>query len=185
MITLLETLKITGAILGILAFVWKIGDVLYSYLHIALTVDIDGVTVSAKTTVENKNPIRKKVDNALLLVGLESESPIDTFNKLSSFISPPKSVQSTNELASIRLEKPIYDEAGRAVIPLPFYKSENSKIGNEKLTYRVPIDTTHVRQGVPYSVRFFLWAKGHYHRSTQDAFLLRELTAPPTFKPKG
>jgi hypothetical protein len=168
-----ESLKIIGAILGIAAFGWKLWDAETSYLYIDVTVNTDqNKAILVKTSMENKSPLKKKIDNALLLVGPETEDPIQTFNELNLFCSLGKKVRSTNEIACVQINSPVYDDAGRALIPLPFYYSENIVIGDEKLSYRAPIDISHLKANVTYSVRFFLCAVGRLHRSTHDAFLI-------------
>ena len=171
-----DTLTTIGSLLGILAFVWKLWDAFSAYLHIRLEVRLEGHgQVNARTTVENKGVFAKRVDNAVILIGPEAESPIDTFNALGVL---PHPVGSTNEIAAVRAEKAIFEENGRALIPLPFYYSENIAIGDELLNYTAPISTQTFRPGVTYSVRFFLWTSGRYHRSTQDCFALPSITEP-------
>lgn len=167
-----ELLTTIGAVLGILAFCWKVWDTLKGYLRIDVIVETsEDQIVSAKTAVENQSVRNKIVYNALLLIGPESENPIDLFNHLAfnTGFNPP--VQSTNEIALIQSSKPVYDREGRAVIPLPFYYSENVRIGDERMSYRSPINTNYMTDMVPYSVRFFVCASGRLHRSTHDAFV--------------
>ncbi|MBI4744866.1 MAG: hypothetical protein HY776_08660 [Actinobacteria bacterium] len=171
---MLEFLKVVGSVLGILAFGWKVWDSFASYLYIDITVDSDGKVVSAKTVVENRSGRDKKINNALLLIGPEEESPVDTFNRLSKVATLGMEVRSTNEIAAVQLSAPIYDGEGRAIIPLPFYYSENITIGDERLNYRATLDSDKLNSGRAYSVRFFVWATGRYHRSTHDSFVLKE-----------
>jgi len=171
---MLETLKIVGAILGIIAFSWKVWEYLLSFLHIGLSIDSkDGRTVSARTLVETKGMKAKRIDNAVLLVGPENESPIETCNQIFNYAKFDTIVSSTNEIAACRLERTCEGPDGRALIPLPFYYSENIDIGDESLSYRSPIETKAIRIGEPYSVRFFVWASGRYHRSTHDSFVIK------------
>lgn len=169
---MLETLKIVGSLLGILAFGWKVWDIFSSYLYISVSVDVtNDEFISALTIVENKSPKVKSVDNAILLVGPESEDPIETFNRISEHSNLGITAKYTNDIVRKRLDGSAYGVNGRAVIPLPFYYSENVDIGDERLSYRAPIDLGEVEAGKPYSVRFFLWAHPRLHRSTQDCFI--------------
>lgn len=172
---MLDILKVIGAFLGTLSFCWQVWNLFASYLYIDLSVDPDDCgIIFAKAIVENKSQKDKKIDNALLLVGPEEELPTDTFNSLAKFAKLAFSVKSTDEIAKIRLNDSIYDEVGRAVIPLPFFYSENIAIGDERVSYRAPINSSKINRGKPYSVRFFLWVAGRYHRSTHDSFLIKE-----------
>lgn len=171
---MLETFKIVGSLLGILAFGWKVWDFFATYLHIGLTVDVDdGRTISAKTIVDNKGSRSKKIDNALLLIGPESESPIETFNQLFKSIGNERKVISTNEIAETKLEEQCSDNNGRAIIPLSFYYSENVSVGDEQLSYRAPINSDGIEAGKTYSVRFFVYGEGRLHRSTHDSFSIQ------------
>lgn len=173
---MLETLKIVGAILGIIAFFWKIVEYLLSFLHIDLEVSSeDGRTVFARTFVENRGTKSKRIDNAVLLVGPEYESPIETFQRIAECSNLGFNVNSTNDIAACHLNRPYSGPDGRVLIPLPFYYSENIAIGNESLSYKSPIETNAIKLGIPYSVRFFVWASGRYHRSTHDCFVVRAI----------
>ncbi len=164
----LETVKIVGAILGIIAFFWRVKDHFTSYLHCDLSVLKNNKNdISANTSVENKGVSKKVIENALILVGPESESPIVTFNKLAP---DKKSVNYTNDIAKIRLKEKYIDNEGRQIIPLPFYYSENVHIGDETISYRAPIDTQPMKSGEIYSVRFYIYGEGRLHRSTHDSF---------------
>lgn len=168
---MLEALKIVGALLGIFAFGWKVWDIFSSYLYISLSVNVtDNECISALTTVENKSPLAKRIDNAVLLIGPESESPIETFNLIFKHSKFDFTVKSTNDIVANRLDGPTYGPDGRVLIPLPFYYSENVAIGDERLSYRSPIDVGAIEAGKPYSVRFFVSTQGRLHRSTHDCF---------------
>lgn len=169
---LLEFVKTLGAILGSLAFVWMIWDVLSSYLHIDIDVGerSDNYQI-VKTKVENRVKKSKEIDNALLLIGPEQEEPEETYNKLMELGKNGYRAESTNAIAEKKLEKQIDDNEGRIVTPLPFYYDENVTIADEVVNYCVPINTKNMQEGTPYSARFFIWVKGRYHRSTQACFI--------------
>ena len=169
---MLEFLKIFGAILGILAFAWKIYDVLSSYLYIDIDVgEMSNNYQIMKTKVENRAKKTKEIDNALLLVGPEDEDPRETYNKLMEFEGIDVTVEDTNTIAKKKLEKQIDDNKGRIVIPLTFYYDENVQIGDEAVNYYVPVNTKDLSEGTPYSARLFIWVDGRYHRSTQACFI--------------
>jgi hypothetical protein len=161
----LDWLKVGGSIAGIAALLWRILDEFGTYLHIAVSnTPAEGNTI-AITSVENKGNRGKRIDNAFLLIGPENESPIDTANA----IGIAQKIQTTNELEMLKAHSPKY-ESERAVIPLPFYYSENLKIGDETLTYAAPILHSPLRPGTAYAIRFFIFAKGRLHRSTESTF---------------
>jgi hypothetical protein len=161
-------ITIVASILGVVAFGWKVLDVYRGYLHIGIAVESDaGGFVSARTQVENRAGWAKKIDNALLLIGPEPEDPIATYNLL---LDGRQEATCTNDIAENVIDNANYGAGGRAIIPVTFYYDENIKIGDEFLTYRVPIDASRFTPGTAYSVRFFVWAPRRYHRSTQDIY---------------
>ena len=164
---MLEIFKIIGSLAGLVAIIWKIWDSFSHYLHIELTVHFDGQRFIAKTKVENKSLWPKKISNALLLIGPESEDPIDTFNSITG-----RQAEFTNHIVKCLFAEPTFGINGRAVIPLAFFYSENIRISDECVTYSAPINTANVLRGVPYSVRFFIADKRRLHRSTHDCFML-------------
>lgn len=159
-----------GAALGTLAFIWKILDARKKFLHIDLEVCINGGFVLAKTMVENKSPLRKKIKKAIILIGPEAENPIDTAKKL--FTDQP--IVFTNDIGNIDFDQPKYEENGRAIIPIDFYYSENLSIADERIGYDVPLKTENFAKDTPYAVRFFIFAKYRLHRSTEKTFILSE-----------
>ena len=174
---MLDVLKIVGAFLGIIAFIWKVVDLFSSYLYIHLDLSKSGSFILAKTTVENKSLLQKKIDNAILLVGPENENPIDTYNQLVTANGIEFTANYTNDIASNHLQETICDEQGRMMIPLEYFYSENVAIGDERLSYSVPMQNDSFEVGVPYSVRFFIWDKKRLHRSTHDCFILHDTSS--------
>lgn len=175
MSTIIDIVGLIGGFLGIIAFVWRIIDELQSYLHLALHVEANdqkGI-VTALTTVENRGSRRKNLDYALLLIGPEAESPLKTGREIAMFIGSNIEISSTNDLVEhLRFNEPIYTDTGRAVIPLPFFYSEQVRIADETLTYKTLIDPSKMKKGESYAVRFFIEDEKRLHRSTQDLFVL-------------
>jgi len=144
-----------------------------SYLHISLKVDVSNNSITALTTVENKSYRSKELSYAFLLVAPDIESPIKTANAILKKIGNDSVLTKTNEFIifkELNIFQPLYDD-NIALIPLNFYYFENVKIGDETLTYRAILDRTHLQSGVPYSVRFYIFAKNRLHRSVQDCFI--------------
>jgi len=173
---MLETLKIIAAVLGVVAFAWRIRDSIASYLHIDIAVCVSENAVLATSVVENKGIRTKNIDNAFLLVGPEGECPIQTFNLISAEANVGIHVESTNDIAAFRATQRIDGLEGRQIIPLSFFYSENIRIVDERLTYSAPIFTGNIVAGRPYSVRLYVWDSARLHRSNQDCFVLSETT---------
>lgn len=177
-----DALTIVGGVLGAVAFAWRLIDLRRKFLYVELTVSTDNGLVVAKTMVENKSERAKSISNSLLLVGPEHESPIDTANALLNRAdcpldrrrdeAPKVPIEFTGDLETNVLERPCYDGCGRALIPLDFYYSENVDIADERIGYEKPIDVVGFSPGVPYAVRFYIFAARHLHRSTEATFAL-------------
>jgi len=167
-----DVLKILGGIAGGVALLWRAWDEFGSHLRISIKVDgpKDG-WVTVLTTVDNKGNRPKDISYALLLLGPEAESPLDTARLLAKATLYQGRLDSTNDLADFLVESSVYQD-DRIVVPLPFYYSENVDIADDMLNYRVPIPVKTLRPGLAYSVRFFLFPAGRFHRSTQDCFVV-------------
>lgn len=169
-----DLLTIIGGVLGAAAFVWKVRDNSRSYIYIDLDVrnSVGGYSL-IKVTVENKGFSRKRIDNALLLLGPEDEDPTDTYNNLTG-----RQIRYTDQVAVFPLEKS-YKGFGRVVIPLPFFYKENIRIADEKASYTVPIKLDSFKEGIPYAVRLFIVGENRLHRSTQDVLLIEKSHEDP------
>jgi hypothetical protein len=166
-----DLLTIIGAVLGAVTFMWKIRDTSSSYIHIDLNIGTPGHGYSLiKSTVENKGFSKKRINNALLLIGPEHENPVITYKTLTH-----RGVRFTNQIVDIPMKEPIYDSE-RAVIPLPFFYDENVRIADEKVSYTMPVELQSFKRGVPYAVRFFIGGENRLHRSTQDVLLIEGIS---------
>jgi len=171
---MLELLKIIGAILGIIAFFWKLKDSYESYVNLDVIVNEENNKyISVKVGIQNHSPRRKKISNAVLLIAPEKDNPIEVFNQLLENDDSNKII-STLGIAVNRIESPILGEGGRAIIPLPFFYIEQEEIGDEYITYRTNVSTESLEKMEPYSVRFYVWTPGKMYRASQDSFILRE-----------
>lgn len=173
-----ETLKLVivliGAIAGIVSLIWRFVDEVKSYLKIEILTEVRKEGVSFLTKVENKGNKAKRIDNALLLVGLYSESPIETFKKICEANSLSSTVNFTNDFEEIQFIKPMYDKDGRIFIPLPFYYIENIDIADEEISYKAFVEENIFKKHTPYSVRFFIFEKNRLHRTTHNMFIFSE-----------
>ena len=159
-----------GAVSGLSALAWRVIDYIVSYLYIELHVDLrDGNFLTAMTVVENRKSGKRGLDRAALLVGPESEDPRDTMQQMGICVKSANCIVEYSKEAKC-------GPGGRCLIPLPFYYSENIAIADEKVSYRMPIETQNIERGVPYSVRFFVRRPRRLHRTTHDCFLLPKAT---------
>jgi len=169
--TVLDFLKVGGGIAGLVALGWRVFDEFGSHLRIALQVDVSGEWVTALTTADNKGNRPKGIHYAILLIGPESEGPMETARALAVAAGYSGRLTYTNDLVEFRVAKPVA-LVGRALIPLTFYYLENVDIADETLTYRAVLPLTGWEFGTPYAVRFFLFPEGgRLHRSTGDTFI--------------
>ena len=176
-----RNLEAGRGVAGFIAFVWRVVDEFGSHLRISLKVEApkDG-WATALTTVENKGNRSKDILYACLLVGPDAESPIETARTIAALCGYQGMLDYTNDLGTFRVEKPEL-HGDRALIPLPFYYSENVDIADKTLSYRVPIAVDSLTPGTAYAVRFFLFANARLHRSTHDCFIKPATAlAPPT-----
>lgn len=168
-----EALKIIGASLGVIAFAWKVWDSFASYLHIYLEkpqLERNSVTISAR--IENRSLFDKKVTYAILLIGPEHEDTVTTARMIASRLGHQAQIHYTNDIESLITDKPVYEDQGRALIPLPFFYLEQIAIGDEDLSYRTYLPISKFEPDIPYSVRFFIFGRRRLHRSTQDGFII-------------
>jgi hypothetical protein len=174
----LQILQTVGAILGIIAFVWKVRDLYQSYVAITLSVERDDLGhFSARVTVENRGLQAKAVSNALLLICPEHANPINVYNAILSDLGSTDRIRSLRGIAVNVVPSPIYSKIGTAVIPLPFFYTEQRTVLDECRTYRASIDITKLTEGIRYCVYFLLWGAGRIHRMTHDSFVVPKSSA--------
>jgi hypothetical protein len=169
-----EAAKVLGAVAGATAFGWKVYDEFGNYIHISLKVEQSQGTLSALATVENKGNRPKRIAYSFLLIGPYGESPVETGRKIADGISFESGfvIKYTNHLRNLAVGEPRYAADGRAIVPLPFFYSEQTNIADEELSYRAIFDRAHFTLGSAYSVRFYIFGKWRLHRSTHDGFVL-------------
>ena len=119
-----------------------------------------------KTKVENKSALPKKISNALILVGPETDGPLD----IARIVAPNVELRFTNDLENIVLKKPRFQD-DRGIVPLAFYYLENVSIADEHIGCDCSIELAAFEKGKPYAVRFYIFGKGRLHRSTQRTFI--------------
>ena len=88
-----------GSLAAIAALVWRALDEFGSYIRIAIKVEgPESGWVTVLSTVDNEATRRKRLTWAFLLIGPETESPIQTANILSKESGSRSSISYTNDL---------------------------------------------------------------------------------------
>ena len=167
-----EGIKLIGGLAGIIALSWKTYEEFKVYLRLRVETTKDGEQYTVLTEIENISRFSDKgINNAFLIVSPEKSELIKDANAISDNLDIDDTINYTNDFKNLKADHVIYLERNIVFIPLPFYYNENIAIGNEKLTYRCSIDSSQLESG-NYSVRFFLFGKRRYLRSTQDLLII-------------
>jgi hypothetical protein len=179
----IELIKLGGGIAGVIALLWRVLETIGAYIQIRLEVQRDdgSTRIKIETAIENKLYFGKKLEAAFLLIGPEVEEPGQIARALGKLYPPIADLSSMNEMVSKigrticrdnnRAPSGIFDDGGRAIVPLTYYYLENISVGDEQLTYSCTIDQSKFPPGV-YSVRFYVEPKWswRYFRSVQTVF---------------
>jgi hypothetical protein len=163
-----------GGLAGLITFFWKIIEEFKSYLFIKVEVKSIDSNYSVFTQVQNTNRLfSKKIHNAFLIISPEQEHLIHSGKTIAQFFKLKMSINDTNSFRNFPKAEttPVYIDKKVVFVPLNFYYSENIDIADEQLTYTSFIDKTKLNKG-QYSVRFYLYGKCRYHRSTQDLLII-------------
>jgi hypothetical protein len=165
---MVEALKSIGSLAGIAALMWRLFDEYRAFLRLAVSTEpAPPKWMMITTEIDNRGLRAKRITAALVLVGPENESPIDTVNSLLEH-ADRSTVGSTNDFVTIA-ENIVH--ADRAVLMIPFYYSENVHIADETLSYTLPLNVEALPIGEPYAVRFLIFGEHRLHRSTQSCFV--------------
>ena len=159
----IKIVTILGGLLGIIAFFWNVINAYKSFLRLEVEVKNINSNLLIKTKIINTSKKSKNLTSAFLLINPEQDDPIISMNSL----FPNLKAKYTNDFKLIGESTNIY-EKNLAFIPLLFFTSEQVRIGDEEITYTSSVDSDHFDKKKKYSVRFFVFAKKRYHRSTQD-----------------
>jgi hypothetical protein len=181
----LDVLKLGGGIAGIIALVWRLLESFSSYIQIGLDakIEIGSRRVKFSTVIENKSYLGKSLEAAFLVIGPEREGPAQVSRSLSRLYPPIGDFTYLNDLVSVIARKlcrdeervsGVFDEEGRAIVPLAYYRDENVDVGDERLTYTCSLELSRFPPGT-YAVRFYVepknwWFSKRYFRSVQALF---------------
>lgn len=172
---------------GIIALVWRAYDELSAYLKIDIRVKAcEKEWLLLRCVVRNDGRRTRELKWACILVGPESESPLCTVKSLlpilqEKFCVPQQTeIMYLNDLVKLEgLRDPVFlTTAGRGLLPLPFFYSENVAISDETVSYEVPIPIGGFPSNQPYSARLFLFPKSRLHRTSQACFVTPKSDAP-------
>lgn len=165
---------VIGGILGIILLLWRVYDEFTSYIRISIKAEsLNADWVTAMCTVDNKGPRKKVIDHAFILIGPESENPVETANVIFEKNGINK-IETTNDLFYIKVSTDVINNGTRSLIKLPFFYKENIKISDETMTYKYPIPIVSFPKNEAFSVRFFISDSCHLHRSTHDCFITNQ-----------
>ncbi len=156
-------------ILGFLFATYSIKSSYEKYLNLTVTTKREGSFIHIITKIENNTELEKELSFAFLIISRQNENPIGVVNTLFR-----KKFSCTNEFNVLKDENyNIIENENAIFIPLSFYHSENIAIGDESPTYSHVIDcnNTVLRDNI-YTVRFYVFPKEGYHRSTCASFVV-------------
>jgi hypothetical protein len=171
---ILETIKLIGGLAGLTALGFKIFEEMNGYLKIKIEANNENDRCYVRTEIENTSKwSRKNIDNAFIIVSPGNGDLIESGQLIAQCLGIKARIENTNDFGKLISSQSIYYKEQYAFIPLDFYYSENIAIGDEKLTYCCSIDNTQLQVGC-YSVRFYIYQKNRYHRSTQDLMMIMQ-----------
>jgi len=181
--TLLDVLAVGGGTLGIITFLWRVWDEFGSYLFLGIEIrtDVPGYAVVV-AKVENSGRRKKSLSAAFLLMGPFDDNPVQTYNKIATSAGLAEACYTNDILRSNASRAIAIDKGMRQLIPLPFFTSENVRVGDEKLACSVPIKLEAAHYTGPYSVRLLVGADKTWitrlHRSAHGIILVDPASSP-------
>lgn len=144
------------------------------YLDLKLEIIKNDSFVSIKTQIINNTSEKLKIDNSFLLITKQEEDIIDCVNAIFSTQKVGTVVDCSNDFNKLKVfADSIFINQTIEFIPLHFYYLENVQIGNESpcYTYTFNNGLKNLEAGI-YTVRFFIFCEGRYHRSTADSLII-------------
>lgn len=144
------------------------------YLDLIVETKTDNDYYSIKTQVLNKSGEIKDIVYAFALITPQDENIVNAIQTLVTFKQWDIEIKCSNHFFKLKEEITsllLFEKM--VIIPLSFYYSENIRIGNENPCYTYSFDnkTIGLDKGI-YSVRFFIYPKIGYHRSTVDSLVI-------------
>jgi uncharacterized protein YxeA len=145
------------------------------YLEILIDIKTSKPFYSIKTQVLNKSGDNKDISFAFLLITKQNSNIIYCANKVLNHLKANIKFNCSNDFVHFLniINEPFFLENQIGIIPLDFFYSENIQIGNESPAYTFTFnnDTICLENDI-YSVRFFVFPKDGYHRSTVESLII-------------
>ena len=152
-----------------------------NYLKISVDIEFILDQLFIKTSVSNEQYFKKDIDFAFLEIVQFNQKSTDLINKSfnKKFICTNDYIELKNSLNST---KPLYLEENNILgllYPLYYYTSENVRVGNEVLTYSIPVEKLFENIKINnldefYEVKFYVYRQKNkinsYHRVVQTVF---------------
>lgn len=176
-----DKLLLTQIIVTIIGGLWVIylyvksqKDKKNNFLKIYLDVIYKTGYTSIKTSVVNDTNDNKKIEAAFLFI---TKVNTDFLEEINRYLN--SDFKDTNSLLDLKNRNPLLSE-NFGFIQLPFYTKENIRVGNEDLTYSIPLTNTNIESDLieqsAYDVRFFVFPPNtvfnSFHRCVQDIFII-------------
>lgn len=143
-----------------------------NYLKNYVLVLKDDDCITIKTEVKNETNIDREIYASFLVITKQGSKIVEEVNN-----NLNQSFNYTNNFSNLKFSKNVINEEF-AFIQLPYYYSENVKVGNEDLSYSIGLHAnTNTSDSLQiYEVRFFVFRNpkdtNPYHRSVQTTFSL-------------
>jgi hypothetical protein len=142
------------------------------FLKMYVSATNDNNVVTIKTEVKNETKSNRKIKTAFLIITLQGKNIIDEVNN-----NLNQQVKKTNDFIVIK-NSANYSSENFAFIKLPYYYSENLRVGNEHLSFSIAgtenMNLNNLNKKI-YEVRFFVYRKYNllnpYHRCVQTCFI--------------
>lgn len=130
----------------------------------------DDNCITIKTEVKNETNIDREIYASFLVITKQGSKIVEEVNN-----NLNESFNYTNNFSNLKFSENVINEEF-AFIQLPYYYSENVKVGNEDLSYSIGsiFEDTNSTNSLIYEVRFFVFRNPNdtnpYHRSVQTIF---------------
>ena len=145
------------------------------YLDILIDIKTSKPFYSIKTQVLNKSGDNKDIAFAFLLITKQEADIIFCANELLKHYDSPRHFKYSNNFVQFVkvVKEPLFLDNQMGIIPLEFFYEENIQIGNESPAYTFTFknEPKCLDNGI-YSVRFFIFPKDGYHRSTVESLII-------------
>lgn len=142
------------------------------FLKTYAVAEVENQFIKIKTEVQNETNTDREITASFIIIIKQGEDILDKTNTMLN-----QNFKSTTKFIHLKDSKNIINESF-AFIQLPYYTSENIKVGNEDLSFSLggfeKVNSVNPTQKI-YEVRFFVYRKSNsinpYHRCVQTCFV--------------